>query len=284
MLVYEKTNPISIPDNCIEISLADAFIHGFDPDIDCAIVFPKNYKELFPCEDYYSLFKTKEFYILTGQILSMLVNSSTGKGSVYLKDNTLGYQLFDLNMDEQKLYFRFGPGYYYFIDSNDKVSDINRDATLYGTFGDIPDDGDSELEYTTSEGEPIDDLSLNEIYLDDGHGGIIRESDDEDIQVLLEGTIIIPNTGELQSIEITNMPDILEYDESSDHNLDLTGLVVSAVYESGIKQVVTDYTTDPAEGYHFEDTSESGEYTASVTITYQSKTVSFDVTVIYPRE
>lgn len=60
---------------------------------------------------------------------------------------------------------------------------------LYGTFGTIPSDEDSRLEY---EGfEP----SLSEAYFDDGKGGIKNIEGDE-LKVLLDGIQIVPQGGE----------------------------------------------------------------------------------------
>ena len=63
---------------------------------------------------------------------------------------------------------------------------------------------------------------------------------------------------------------------SYNHNeaLDLTGLVVNAVYNDGSTEAVTDYTTNPANG-----TALNTVGNQTVTVTYKGKTSSFDVAV-----
>ncbi|MCR5308709.1 MAG: bacterial Ig-like domain-containing protein [Bacilli bacterium] len=56
--------------------------------------------------------------------------------------------------------------------------------------------------------------------------------------------------------------------------LDLTGLVVNAVYNDGSTEAVTDYTTNPANG-----TALNTVGNQTVTVTYKDKTSSFDVAV-----
>ena len=76
----------------------------------------------------------------------------------------------------------------------------------------------------------------------------------------------------LTSIELNteNVKKVYSYNET----LDLTGLVVTAKYNDNSSAVVTDYTTDPANGTVLTST---GEYT--VTVTYQGKTATFDYEV-----
>lgn len=63
---------------------------------------------------------------------------------------------------------------------------------------------------------------------------------------------------------------------SYNHNeaLDLTGLVVNAVYNDGSTEAVTDYTTNPANGTVLNTVGNQ-----TVTVTYKGKTSSFDVAV-----
>ena len=63
---------------------------------------------------------------------------------------------------------------------------------------------------------------------------------------------------------------------SYNHNeaLNLTGLVVNAVYNDGSTEAVTDYTTNPANG-----TALNTVGNQTVTVTYKGKTSSFDVAV-----
>ena len=57
-------------------------------------------------------------------------------------------------------------------------------------------------------------------------------------------------------------------------NLDLTGLVVKAVYSDGSKETVTNYTTDPANG-----TALNTVGATRVAVTYEGKVKTFDVVV-----
>lgn len=73
----------------------------------------------------------------------------------------------------------------------------------------------------------------------------------------------------LESIEITKQPDKTEYIEGQE--LDTAGLIVTAHYDNGTSEPVTDYSTA---GY----TGEIGMQT--IVVTYQEKTASFSVRVI----
>lgn len=53
----------------------------------------------------------------------------------------------------------------------------------------------------------------------------------------------------LSSIAITQQPTKIKYELNE--ALDLSGMIITALYNSGVTAVVTDYTTDPAEGYVF---------------------------------
>lgn len=72
----------------------------------------------------------------------------------------------------------------------EKVVDSVR--RLFGTLGSIPSADDSPIIYKNGDNTEIDPPSLNDTYLDDGHGGIIRKSDNEEIKVFIDTTQIIP--------------------------------------------------------------------------------------------
>ncbi len=73
----------------------------------------------------------------------------------------------------------------------------------------------------------------------------------------------------MESIEITSPPDKTEYVKGEE--LDLTGLVVTAIFSDGTEIEITDYSVS---GY---DKDIAGEQT--ITVTYEGKTATFTVTV-----
>lgn len=78
----------------------------------------------------------------------------------------------------------------------------------------------------------------------------------------------------LTSIEVATEPTKTTY--NINETLDLTGMVVKAVYTNGDKETLasTDYATSPADGDTLDTTGE-----VTVTVTYEEKTTSFKVTV-----
>lgn len=77
---------------------------------------------------------------------------------------------------------------------------------------------------------------------------------------------------EFTTIEINtdNVKKVYNHHEA----LDLTGLVVTARYSDGSTEDVTDYTTNPLNGYVLDDVG-----TKTIAVTYAGKTKTFDVTV-----
>ena len=71
----------------------------------------------------------------------------------------------------------------------------------------------------------------------------------------------------LTGISIYKTPDITDYAVNS--NLNLLGLIVTSTYSNGVTGIITDYTTDPANGSAL---TEAGEKT--VTVTYKNLTAS----------
>lgn len=147
---------------------------------------------------------------------------------------------------------------------------------LYYATNNIPSSNDSRLSYKDIDGDSITP-TLNDHYVDDGHGGIIRLSDNKFVAAFAGSTCIIPNaswtpeTKTLKEIKITRKPTKLTY--TAGDNLDLTGLKVQGIYESGDKESITEYTTSPAN----EATLTSSD--TSVTVSYSGKTASFAITV-----
>ena len=155
-----------------------------------------------------------------------------------------------------------------------KVEDARK---IFGTMGNIPSAQDEELVYTDDKGTPIEDLTLTESYLDSGNGGIIRAADKSEIFVLLDDTVIVPAGGQIigvESIEVTTLPTITAYG-SSHKTYDWTGMVVTATYADGTTAAVTGYTTDPEDGANVPDE----DTTVEVTVSYEGKTDTFEVTV-----
>lgn len=145
---------------------------------------------------------------------------------------------------------------------------------LFGTMGNVPAQDDVQLTYKDNDGDVLTDLTLNETYLDDGKGGIIRKSDDKEINVFIGDTCIIGKVEEPQvkSLTIKTAPTKVEYVEGQ--ALDLTGLVLEATMEDGDKKEITSgYTTVP------EDGSALAVGTTKVEITYSGKTVEQAITV-----
>ena len=83
----------------------------------------------------------------------------------------------------------------------------------------------------------------------------------------------------LTGISITNAPDKLTY--TTGETLDLSGLVVTAVYSDGGTEILTNYTTDPLDGAEL-DTAGTQPVTISYTEDDETKTASFNVTVTEP--
>lgn len=144
------------------------------------------------------------------------------------------------------------------------------DRHLYGTEGNIPTADDVRLTYKDSEGTEISDLTFTETYLDDGHGGIIRAADSEEVDVFIGDFRVIP-AGEVVSIEVTTDPTTTTY--SIGDTLDLTGMVVTATYADDTTSEITGYTTVPEDGAELtaEDTT--------VTVSYKGFSDTVTITV-----
>lgn len=151
---------------------------------------------------------------------------------------------------------------------------------LFGTVnGTIPSNDDVQLTYKDAEGSTLT-LSESDTYLDNKHGGIIRKSDGKDVNVFIGDVEIIG--GEITppveaiGIEITTMPTKTAYADGE--ALDLTGLVVSVLYNNDTKEAITSdaYETSPVDGAVL-TTDPSGKVT--VTVSAFDFEASFDVTV-----
>lgn len=168
-------------------------------------------------------------------------------------------------------------------ESNEKV------RHLYGTMSNVPSASDNQLVYQDADGDTITP-SLSNKYLDDGHGGIIMVTpDDEETFVavnikkqdnslvnIVPGGNYEPQDKVLKSIKFKTKPTTLTYTVGD--SLDLTGTVIEATFESGEKEIVTDDCTfDPADKATL--TAEDTSITASYTSGEVTKTATCAITV-----
>lgn len=140
---------------------------------------------------------------------------------------------------------------------------------LYGTEGNVPSDSDNQLVYQDADGDTITP-SLSNQYFDDGHGGIIMVSEEDDEKVetfvavnikkqdnslvnIVPGGSYEPSDKVLKSIKFKTKPTKLEYAADATE-VDPTGAVIEATWATGEKSVVanTDCT------FTFEDTLAAG--------------------------
>ena len=70
---------------------------------------------------------------------------------------------------------------------------VDKVRHLFGTMGHIPSEDDVQLIYKDGEGGELTPApTLDDTYLDDGHGGIIRKSDSKEVIVFIGANQIIP--------------------------------------------------------------------------------------------
>lgn len=124
---------------------------------------------------------------------------------------------------------------------------------LFGTEANVPSDSDNQLVYQDADGDTVTP-SLENKYFDDGNGGI-KMVDSEGVETFLavninKGTALspelvniipggsyTPETKTLKSIKFKTKPTKLEY-ASDATEVDPTGAVIEATWESGEKSVV----------------------------------------------
>ena len=140
--------------------------------------------------------------------------------------------------------------------------------------GTIPTSDDVQLTYKDDEGNTLT-LSESDIYLDNGHGGIIRKSDGKSVNVFIGDVEIIGGeitpTPQATSIKVDTEPTKTSYSDGD--KLDLTGLVVKVVFDDESEEAITDYTTTPADGATLATTD------TKVNIAWYELTTSFNITV-----
>ena len=155
---------------------------------------------------------------------------------------------------------------------------VDNTRHLYGKVeGTVPAVDDVQLTYKDAEGNTLT-IQEKDTYKDDGKGGIYRVSDKKAVNVFIGDTQIIgeeieePDTPLITSITVTP-PTKTTYNDSE--TLDLTGMVVTANFDNGDTEVLTEgFTTSPAEG-----TTLQGGETVTVTVSYYELTDTFEVTV-----
>lgn len=119
---------------------------------------------------------------------------------------------------------------------------------IYGTEANIPAVDDVQLTYRDEDGNKITDLTLDQVYLDDGHGGI-KTASGESVAVFIGETNIVPGKSfekEATGIEVTTNPTKMAYEVGDE--LDLTGMVVKLFYNDGTSEVVDGWEADPDDG------------------------------------
>lgn len=141
--------------------------------------------------------------------------------------------------------------------------------------GTIPAANDTQLTYKDTDGTTITP-ELSDTYLNDGHGGIIRKSDGEAINVFIGETQIIGGDippAQMVSITVTP-PTKTSYVEGD--TLDLTGMVVTGhLSNEETIDITEDCSASPAAGATLATTDTK----VTVTHTASSKTAEFAITV-----
>ena len=129
---------------------------------------------------------------------------------------------------------------------------------LFGTMGNVPAEDDNELIYKDADDAVITPVQPDS-YVDDKSGGIIRLSDNKAVKVFIndnmqgevqiippvakDSEVIVEDEKVIKSITISAMPTKTTYIEAE--ALDSTGLEVTANYDDGTSEVVTDFKTTP---------------------------------------
>lgn len=151
---------------------------------------------------------------------------------------------------------------------------VDGERHLFGTVDNTaPGESDVQLTYKDTDGTTIEP-ELSDIYLNDGHGGIIRKSDGEAINVFIGETQIIGGnipTPQMVSITVTP-PTKTSYVEGE--ALDLAGMVVTGNLSNGETIAITeDYSASPAAGTTLVTSNNK------VVVTYFELTDEFTITV-----
>lgn len=149
---------------------------------------------------------------------------------------------------------------------------------LYGHWGsNIPDEADSQVVYKDASGSTSYSpaLSFNDVYLDAGKGCIKRKSDNAEVNVyvkdsegaehLVAGEITIVSRI-LSSITVSGITDP-QGASVEKPNLDLSGMVVTAIYRDGTSAKVSPTSISPENGSVIADIDGVGD-SLDVVVTY----------------
>lgn len=129
---------------------------------------------------------------------------------------------------------------------------VNSERHIFGTTANVPSESDNQLEYydlnsITEKIEP----TLNDTYLDNGHGGIIQKS--TGIQILSSFTdsegnnvIVVP---QVKSGEIAFIYGQVDTSYEVGQEFYLEDLTVYATKGDGSQEEITDYTTSLEDGH-----------------------------------
>ncbi len=151
---------------------------------------------------------------------------------------------------------------------------VEGERHLFGTVeGTVPSENDVQLTYKDTDGTVIEP-ELSDTYLDDGHGGIIRKSDGEAINVFIGETQIIGgDIPPAQMISITVTPPTKTSYVEGD-TLDLTGITVVGNLSNGETVDITeDCSASPADGATLTTSN------TKVVVSYFELTDEFAITV-----
>jgi len=160
---------------------------------------------------------------------------------------------------------------------------------LFGTMDNIPAVGDNQLIYKDGDGDVIETIPENAVFLDDGHGGInmvdtdgnvtflgvnIKKSNNEVVNIIPGGDYT-PTEKILTSIRFKHKPNKTAYIEGEE--IDTTGIKIEATFASGDKEDVTADCEFTPEGA-LATTDEA--ITASYTYDDVTKTADYAITVV----
>ena len=155
---------------------------------------------------------------------------------------------------------------------------VEGERHLFGKVeGTIPAADDTQLTYKDADGTTITP-ELSDVYLNDGHGGIIRKSDGEAINVFIGETQIIGGeiTPTVASLRIDKNPTKVTFTEGE--QLEYYGIEITLVYSDGTEEGVSE---DPALTFDPDWGTTATVDMTSVTVTHTTYNVStsFPITV-----
>ena len=155
---------------------------------------------------------------------------------------------------------------------------VDGERHLFGTVDNTaPGESDVQLTYKDTDGTVIEP-ELSDVYLNDGHGGIIRKSDSEAINVFIGETQIIGGdiTPTVASLRIDKNPEKVSF--TAGEQLEYYGIEITLVYSDGTEEGVSE---DPALTFDPDWGTTATVDMTSVTVTHTTYNVStsFAITV-----